>query len=667
MAAHIRAFDWSTTSLGPIAQWSPALRNTVEILLASGFPMALRHGPDHALVCNDAYARLVGVGPGTSLALSAEAGFGQVGGGCGSAYQRALAGETVALQAVQFRLVRDGEPRDAWFDASVMPWRDEHGRVAGCLTLAHESTDRVLAQQGADRSALQLREGESRFRMLFDAIDEGFCLIDMIYDEEGRHCDYRFALTNVAFERQTGFSDPVGRTVREFLPDHEPVWYERYGQIAEDGVPQRFELRAESLGRWYDVYAFRIGDPADRQLGVLFNDVSERRAADAALRASEAQLSSLVAQLAEGDRRKNEFIATLAHELRNPLAPLTTATYLLGMEGGDPDGSVRAMITRQVQQMARLVDDLLDVSRITRGQVNLQRARLDLVGVVRSAVETSAPTVKAHSHQLELQLPATPVYVDGDETRLAQVVQNLINNAAKYTPRGGRIDLSLDLDAGGVRVIVQDNGAGLPADALESIFGMFTQLPDARGRAQGGLGIGLALARRMAELHGGTLHAESEGPGQGSRFVLRLPLMSNPDASPIAEDGSAAVPAARRHRVLVVDDNRDAANSLARLLQVLGHEVRVGYDGPTGLALAEEFHPQLGLFDIGMPDMDGHALARAVRAQPWGRTIRLAAVSGWGQAADRELSQAAGFYAHLAKPVTLAALQRLLDDLPDGA
>jgi signal transduction histidine kinase/CheY-like chemotaxis protein len=516
----------------------------------------------------------------------------------------------------------------------------------------------VSARHGTE---LALRESDSRFRMLFDAIDEGFCVIDMVYDADGRPCDYRFALTNAAFERQTGMVDAVGRCMREFAPDHEQMWYDRYGQIAADGEAQRFEMRAEALGRWYDVYAFRIGAPEERRLGVLFNDVSDRRHAEASLRASEAQLSALVAQLAEADRRKNEFLATLAHELRNPLSPLTTAAYLLGLDGGDPDGSLRAMIQRQVQQMTRLVDDLLDISRISRGKVNLQKVALDLVGVVGSAAQTCAPMIESHGHRLELQLPSLPVIVQGDETRLSQVVSNLLHNAAKYTPRGGRIALTMEVVDGDAVVVVEDSGIGLPADALEEVFGMFAQLPDARGRAQGGLGIGLALARRMAELHGGTLHAESEGLDRGSRFVLRLPVtpapspaLSKPGA--VASAGKAAVV----QRVLVVDDNRDAADSLANLLRILGHEVRVGYDGPTGLALAEEFRPQLCLLDIGMPEMDGRALARAIRERSWGRDVRLAAVSGWGQREDREQSHNAGFDDHVAKPIDLATLERIL-------
>lgn len=660
MVDRIRGFDWAETSLGPIAGWSPALRNTVEVMLACAFPMALRHGPGRTLVYNDGYARLLGDHHPAMLGRPSKSAIQEIGDRFEPEYQRALAGETVRLDHLHCPLQRGGKVVDAWFDSTVMPWRETDGRIAGCLTLANEITAQVQAEHEAEHVGEQLREGESRFRMLFDAIDEGFCIIEMIYDADGRPCDYRFELTNASFTRQTGMEDAVGRTIREFAPEHEQFWYDRYGQIADDGVAQRFEMRAEALGRWYDVYAFRIGAPEERRLGVLFNDVSVRLQSEAALRASEAQLSALVEQLAEADRRKNEFLATLAHELRNPLAPLTTAAYLLGLDGGDPDGSLRTMIQRQVQHMVRLVDDLLDISRISRGQITLQKGPLDLVGVVASVAETSGALIDSHGHDLELRLSPEPVPVEGDETRLSQVIANLLNNAAKYTPHGGRVLLTVDRVDGEAVVVVEDSGIGLPPEALEVVFGMFAQLPDARGRAQGGLGIGLALARRMAELHGGTLHAESEGSGQGSRFVLRLPLMATVAQPAPSLAMPVSTPSATARRVLVVDDNHDAADSLADLLRILGHEVRVGYDGPTGLMLAEEFRPHLGLLDIGMPEMDGRALARAIREHDWGRAIRLAAVSGWGQHDDREQSRAAGFDDHVAKPIDVATLQRLL-------
>ena len=797
MAGRIRALDWSRTSLGPISGWSAALRNTVEILLASVSPKALRHGDALTLIYNDAFAALIGDHHPAALGQPSALAFPEVGDRFAGTYARALAGETVQLGEYAAQLRRGGAMVDAWFDAHVLPWRETDGRIAGCLTFAVEITTRVLAQRKADCTAnalrereerlqlaldgasmaiwhwqpqldlgqidhrgrvllglsegdppslqtlladqvhpddreslaadfaacldpagdgrlqteyryrrpdgreisvrltgharfegeggeryavlvvgtlqdvsrrrstqLALRESELRFRVLFDAIDEGFCVIDMLYDADGRPCDYRFVLTNAAFERQTGFVDAVGRRMSELVPGHEGYWYERYGDIAADGQSQRFEMHAAAMGRWYDVNAFRIGDAADRRLGVLFNDITDRRNTDTALRASEAKLSALVAQLAEADRHKDEFLATLAHELRNPLSPLTAAAYMLGLEDGDPDGSLRAMIQRQVQHMVRLVDDLLDISRISRGQITLQVQPLDLVSVVSSAADAAMALVQSQGHQLDIRLPPAAVPVEGDETRLVQVVTNLLNNAAKYTPRGGRLALDLDVVDGQAVVAVTDSGIGLPPDALEAVFGMFAQLPGSQGRAQGGLGIGLALARRITQMHGGTLHAESEGPGRGSRFVLRLPVqqalsLPRPEAPSMFFAGMASAP----RRVLVVDDNQDAADSLATVLRSWGHDVHVAYDGAAGLALAETVRPHLGLFDIGMPEMDGRALTRAIRSQTWGIAMRLVAVSGWNQPEDRAQSEAAGFDDHVAKPLDELQLQRLLNAL----
>ncbi len=522
---------------------------------------------------------------------------------------------------------------------------DEQVLLQEVAARTSEAIDRARAEDAE-------RESQVRYRQLFDSIDQGFCLIDMIHDADGNPVDYRFIETNAAFVRQTGLEDAVGRTIREFAPAHEPHWFEFYGRIARTGVPEAFEAPASAIGgRWYDVFAFRAGAPELGRVGVLFKDITERRRVAA-------EKDQLVQQLAEADRRKNEFLATLAHELRNPLAPLTNAAHVIGLAAGDPPRveAMSRMIERQLRHMVRLVDDLLDISRISRGQITLRRTTFDLAQAVRVAVETSRPLIDTQAHALEIVLPERPVHVLADETRLSQAISNLLNNAAKYTPRGGHLRLEVHLRGDDhVDVVVQDDGVGIPAELLPEMFEMFAQAPGSRGRSQGGLGLGLAIARRMAELHGGTLVARSDGAGTGSTFTLTLPTT----AAGVAVEPS---PATRTSavRVLVVDDNRDAADSMASLLRAMGHESRAAYSGAEGLALAREFRPQLALLDIGMPEMDGHQLARAIRAQDWGARMTLAALTGWGQLEDRERSHAAGFDAHVAKPMDGATIQRLL-------
>ncbi len=365
--------------------------------------------------------------------------------------------------------------------------------------------------------------------------------------------------------------------------------------------------------------------------------------------------------LRDADRRKDEFLATLAHELRNPLAPMRNALHALRMAGPDAPtaGRLHAMMERQVNHMVRLVDDLLEVSRITRGRIELRMEQVDLGAVVRAAVETSRPLIDAGGHELRIVLPAEPVTLRADPVRLAQVVGNLLNNAAKYTPRGGHIRLEARLCGNEVELEVRDDGVGIPQEMLGKVFELFTQVDHTRAAAQGGLGIGLTLVRHIVELHGGRIEASSPGQDRGSTFRVRLPVVQGPRPAAAAEEprGLARVPS---RRVLVVDDNVDAAESLGLLLRFLGAEVQVAHDGPSALALLDSFEPELVLLYIGMPGMDGYQVAARVRALPSQRHTVLIALTGWGQSEDRERSRAAGFDEHFVKPVDISTLQSLL-------
>jgi signal transduction histidine kinase len=402
----------------------------------------------------------------------------------------------------------------------------------------------------------------------------------------------------------------------------------------------------------------------------VFTERAERLvtgiAAQAAVAIDNARLHEqrlqLIDQLREADRRKDEFLATLSHELRNPLAPLRNSLHLLRLAGhaGASATSIHQMMERQVQHLVRLVDDLLEMSRISRGTFELRKERVEVAGIVRNAVETSDPLLQAAGHQLTVSLPSEPLWVDGDPVRLAQILANLLNNAANYTTAGGEISVEARREGGVALLAVRDNGAGITAEALPRLFEMFSRGDRQSGHDQGGLGIGLALARRLAEMHGGTITARSEGPGLGSEFTVRLPLAA--DQRPLA--ASAATPtAAIQRRILVVDDNRDSAESMGMLLGFLGADVRVAFNGAQALEAYAAYDPAVVLLDIGMPGMDGYEVVRRLRADYPKRRAAIVALTGWGQEEDRRRAREAGFDHHLIKPADLDALQALLRSL----
>ncbi|MBV9121955.1 MAG: response regulator, partial [Planctomycetes bacterium] len=388
----------------------------------------------------------------------------------------------------------------------------------------------------------------------------------------------------------------------------------------------------------------------------------ERREFESKLAQENARLRQSEERLREEARRKDEFLAMLAHELRNPLAPIRNSAQVLRLLGQADPNLQRAsdMIERQVAHLARMVDDLLDVSRITRGKVQLQKEPVELAPVLARAVETTRPLLDARRQELTVTLPPDPVVVEGDTTRLAQVVSNLLNNAAKYSEEGGHIRLTLERGLAQAVIRVRDHGLGIPADLLPRVFDLFTQGDRSLARSEGGLGIGLTLVKNLVEMHGGTVEAFSEGPGRGSEFVVLLPrLERGRGRRPGREAEPARVPTASR-RVLVVDDNPDAAESLALLLRVEGHEVRTAHDGPAALKAATEFQPEVIFLDIGLPRVSGYEVARQLREQLGLKKVLLVAVTGYGQEEDRRRSREAGFDAHLTKPADPAALHELL-------
>jgi PAS domain S-box-containing protein len=544
-----------------------------------------------------------------------------------------------------WRIRKDGSR--FWADVIITALRDEDGSLLGFSKITRDLTDRKLHEEA-------LRQSEERFRLLVEGVSD---YAIFMLDPEGLISSW-----NLGAERIKGY------TREEILGKHFSRFYEP--EAIEQGKPREQLAKARAQGRvedegwrlrkdgsrfWARVVVTALHDQAGRLRGFakITQDLTERRHLEDLQRAA---------------KNLSEFIATLAHELRNPLAPIRTAVQVMGhVAPGDPQhDAMRQTIDRQSAHLARIVDDMLDIARITRGTLDIQRHPVTLGEVVQQAVEMIRPEIAAGDQRLELDLATAPLVVNGDLHRLIQLLGNLLSNATRYTPKGGRIAVSTRAEGNWAVLRVRDSGRGIEPDMLESIFGMFVQGRPAMKSVGGGLGIGLALARRIAEMHGGTLAASSEGLDQGSEFTLRLPLQNRTPASPegakavVDRLSSAQPPVARR--VLIVDDNVDAAITLEMLLRSLGHETRVAHGGMDALELAVQFQPEVVLLDIGMPGISGYEVARRLRTIERDRPLCIVAVTGWGQDADRQRSREAGFDLHLVKPVDLSELARVLEE-----
>jgi signal transduction histidine kinase len=504
-------------------------------------------------------------------------------------------------------------------------------------------TPDVAVKQAEDA----LRDREERYRTLFDAMDEGYCIIEVLFDDRRQPVDYRFIEVNGSFERQAGMHDVVGKRMLEFVPAIESHWLQNYGRVALTGEGIRFAGEYSGLRRYFDVYAFRANGWPERHVAVLFADVTQRVRAEKALR--------------EADRRKDEFLAMLAHELRNPLAAIRNAVQVLLQKEGDAQTarSAAEILDRQVGHMVRQVDDLLDVSRISRGKIELREQQVELAPIVRHAVETVRPLCTTLGHEITVTLPPESLYVAGDPVRLAQVVGNLLNNACKFTDRGGHIWLTVEGEGDLAVIRVRDTGIGLATDQIDQIFELFAQVDNTLERARDGLGLGLTLVKTLVEMHGGAVEARSAGPGRGSEFTVRLPLLSGPPSAPPRPPSSVKPAALVPCRILVADDNRDSADSLALLLRLMGHTVVTAHDGLDAVETAKTSRFDVVLLDIGMPRLNGYEAARRIRERDR-NGLRLAALTGWGQEDDRRRTEKAGFDAHLVKPVDVAELTKLL-------
>ena len=665
MGRRMRDKDWSQHPLGAPHQWPAPLQGALRILLASRQPLAVWWGADCALFFNDACQPLVG---------------GDAAGALGAPVPQAwLDSARLSTEAP--------EGGELHYALASNPIPGEHGSLGGVLC-AFVDVSRVETLTRLHDLALRLGGMESlkpSLQAILDTAVEGqgadFGLVWLLdkasgalvvgasrnFDEQALQYFSRVtpgpaggAAGNAFAQRRRWIIEDVDQDPG-FEPFRSGAHAAGFRSIHSTPIVTR---SGELLGA-ISVHFANKPRPSSRDMQVA--DVCARHAADMiesvrnqeALRESERELREL-------DQRKDEFLATLAHELRNPLAPLRNGLEVLRLAGSNPQTAekARGMMERQLVQMVRLVDDLLDVSRVSRGKIELRREEVELATVLRSAIETSQPLIDDRGHELRTSIPAEGIRVNADVTRLSQVFWNLLNNAAKYTEPGGIIELSVQPADGEVEIAVRDNGIGIPRDMQSQVFDIFTQVDRTLEKSQGGLGIGLSIAKRLVEMHGGSIAVKSDGYARGTEFVVRLPARLSaapPRVEPPAQ--GASVPRGGR-RVLIAEDNTDSAITLAILLEAAGNEVRVAHDGAAAIEIAAEFAPEVVLLDIGMPRLNGYDACRVIRAQPACAGAFIVALTGWGQLEDRRRAESVGFDCHLVKPVEPAALEQLIRELP---
>lgn len=561
--------------------------------------------------------------------------------------RRAFAGEPVSIPAILYDPSaaipgRAPDPQAVrWVSAVAYPLKDESGQVQEVVLVHQDITSRKRAEEERERFAFLVQNSR-------DFI--GMCDLELVPFFVNREGLRLIGLDSLQQLQQTGLQDfffPEDRkfVIERFLPQ---VLREGHGEVE---IRFRHFRTGEPIWFAYSVVTIRDAEGKPQGFATISRDISRLKEMNLALRQS--------------DRRKDEFLALLAHELRNPLAPLRNGLQILRLAEGDPAAlaQTREIMERQLAHMVRLIDDLLDVSRINRNKMELRRSRLVLADIINSAVETARPLISEAGHELTISLPGEPLHLDADLTRLAQVFANLLTNSAKYTPRGGKIRLYAEREANQVSVAITDNGIGIPRESLPTIFDMFSQVDRSIERSTGGLGIGLALVKGLVEMHGGSVQATSAGEGQGSTFTVRLPLVENFEPKALNNAASPAGFTGPRRRVLVVDDNQDAAISMATMLRLIGNEVTVAHDGLEALEAASQFRPQLILMDLGMPRLNGFDATRRIREQFWARDTVIIALTGWGKDEDRHKTNAAGCDGHLVKPVLLSDLEGLLATL----
>ena len=698
-------------ALGAPDTWPDGLRAVGDLILAARFPMFLALGPELRLFYNEAYADLLGDKHPAARGAPYASVRPELVERMRPYFEHVLGGEATQLQNALMEFERNGKRERRFFGVSLSPVRHA-GQVAGVYCVLTETTSDVLSEHrhafhqklgetldGHDDAAHIMKATSAMTGQTLGVARVGYGEIDA----PGQTVSIDRDWTDGRMASLAGVSHPLesfgpfildklrrGRSVclDDVGADHRSAQYAAACAaidaramvivpiIEEARLSAVFYLHEPAARHWTDQEVAMAEDVARHTREVVRRSRVERhnahlyQQAQKSARERDALLQSERLARVQAERlshTKDEFLAMLAHELRNPLAPISSSASLLGMQfSGEPRiAQTTAIISRQVKHMSRLIDDLLDVSRVTRGLVKLKLATLDFRDVVGGALDQTRPLVLEKSHHVTLQLPEAPVYVRGDHTRLVQSVANIVNNAAKYTQKCGTLALTLEQHDGRMTLTVRDNGSGMPPELVPNVFDLFTQGARTLARSQGGLGLGLSLVKRLVELHQGEVRAHSDGVGFGSSFAMTLPcVLATPDGveAPLPEAELARAVLQRQLRVLIVDDNSDAADSLARLLQVQGNATSVEYDAASALRRARAEAPDVMLIDIGLPDVDGYQLAQELRARPETAQTTLVAVTGYGQARDRAQAIESGFAHHLVKPVEMTALVRILED-----
>lgn len=682
--ACLRTHDWNASPLGPPETWPQELLTVANLMLNSKFPMFVAWGPDLALIYNDEYIPMLGDKHPGCLGRPMPQVWSEIWTVISPIVDAAVAGRSVYFEDLPLMIKRRGYLEQAWFTFSYSPIEDLQGTIAGLHCVVSETTAQVEVKRG---QAFQLMLSD-RLRPLSSADD----IVATASESLGRELDVsRVLYAECDNARGTFFIrrdwnnegvDSIAGGVRR-LDDFGPaiIAMLRAGDmmivddVREDPRTATFADSYAAIGVRANLAVPLVKNGVLTAILSLQNYVPRHWtaneigiASDMAERTwSAVENATAQADLQEANQRKDEFLAMLAHELRNPLAPISAAAELMERSALDPERirSTSQVISRQVRHMTGLVDDLLDVSRVTRGQVTIQRTAQEMAGVIASAVEQVRPMMQARRHELTLELGDGPVFVLGDQNRLVQVLTNILNNAAKYTPDGGRIGLRMAASGDQVEVSVADNGIGIALELQPRVFELFAQAERTADRSQGGLGLGLALVKSLVELHGGEVGCFSDGAGQGSRFTVRLPrYMPAPPAE--RREAPRRQAATMANKVMIVDDNADAASMLGMLIEASGHEVVVQYGSAGALAAAAEQAPSVCVLDIGLPDMDGYELARRLRQIAGMDKALLIAVTGYGQESDRLKALEAGFDHHMVKPVDAGRLLRIVGEAGAG-
>jgi signal transduction histidine kinase/CheY-like chemotaxis protein len=649
MGERIRAYPWAQSSLNTPQTWPQGLRTALRVLLTTQHPVFIFWGADHICFYNDAYSR--SLGPEKHPAMLGAPGrdwWGEIWPIIGPQIDQVLHGGAATWHENQLvPIIRHGQLQDVYWTYSFGPIdeRDAPNGVGGVLVLCTETTQQVLTER-------RLAAETKSFAQLFEQAPSFMAVL--------RGPEHRIELANPGYMRLIGHREVLGKRVIEALPESVAQGYLKLlDQVYSSGKAYaasgaRYTVQVAPNGPIVERYLDFVYQPitdADGSVSGIFVegfDTTSRKLADMALQ--------------DANRRKDEFLAMLAHELRNPLAPIRNAAEILArtIPAEAETHAVVSMIRRQADQLTRLVDDLLDVSRISQGRIDLRHETLNVAALIEQAFETVGPLFHDKRQDVSLAPSYEPLYVIGDVTRLVQSLVNVLTNAAKYTDRGGTIRIQTRSSADDVFIEVTDNGCGISAELMPQIFELFVQGDRTLDRSQGGLGIGLAVVKKLIEMHGGQISARSEGLGWGSTFELRLPRAS----APVSVDPVTTRSSSSTRRVMIVDDNVDAADSLALLLSIEGHETACVYSAAAALQRVSAFAPDVVLLDIGLPDTDGYEVARRMRDLPGCAAITLVALTGYGQPEDRERALAAGFEAHLVKPVDLAALAQMLAIYP---